>query len=324
MEKMKKLIVLLVLFTTLAIVRTADAQQYVQSQTFTGSVAPAAQGPMLQNSNVSNHTLTWTVTNSVSACTVKLETSPDNVTWSTMSGSATQTCTSSGTYTFAGVSAVYVRFNVATLTATGTVQINYYGYTSVPSYGTNDGYLFIPENACGGAVTGTVGSGNATDIVTAVGGARVFRLSSTAAGASVDTFTCVFTVPSRLTAGKGVTITDLVFLVSDQTTQATSVTTPTLKSFTAPLAVDPETANSATFVTAGGTITFAPTTGQFAAYTPVAAGQYFTIKATLGTPIAVNNDLQVFQVVWVLSQSASAAMVLETPGFFVHYNNVPL
>ncbi len=321
---MRKLLVLLTLLASLTIAQRASAQQYVQSQTYTGTTVPGGQGPMVQNSNVTQHSLTWTVTGTVSSCTVVLQTSSDNITYSTMSGSAAKTCTSSGSYTFSGGAATYVRYNISAFSATGTLQMNYYGYTFVPSFQSTDGYLFVPETACSGAVTGTAGAGNATDIVVGSGGVRVFRLSSTAAGASVDTFTCVFTVPSRLTAGKGVTITDLVFLVSDQTTQATSVTTPTLKSFTAPLAVDPETANSATFVNAGGTITFAPTTAQFAAYTAVAAGQFFTIRAILGTPQVVNTDLQVFQAVFVLSQSASAAMVLETPGFFVHYTNVPL
>ena len=321
---MRKLLALASLLVLSLLAHPAYAQQYVQSQTYTGTTVPGGQGAMIQNSNVSDHLLTWTATGTVSSCTVKLETSSDNVSWSTMSGSASQTCTSSGTYSFHGGAATYVRFNISAFSATGTLQMNYYGYTYVTSYQSTDGYLFIPETACGGAVTGTAGSGNATDIVATSGGARVFRLSSTNAGASVDTFTCIFTLPSRLTAGKGVTITDLTFLVSDQTTQATSVTLPTLKTFTAPAAVDPETANSATFVTAGGTITQTPTSAQFAAYTAVSAGQFFTIKAALGTPVAVNTDLQVFQVVWVLSQSASAAMVLETPGFFVHYSNVPL
>lgn len=321
---MRKLLVLLSLLALSLVARTASAQQFVQSQTYTGTTVPGGQGSMFENSNVNDHLLTWTVTGTVSSCTVKIETASDNATWSTMSGTASQTCTSSGSYTFHGTSAAYVRFNISAFSATGTLQMNYYGYTYVTSYQSTDGYLFIPESACSGAVTGTAGSGNATDILAGSGGARVFRLSSTNAGASTDTFTCIFTVPSRLTSGKGVTITDLTFLVSDQTTQATSVTLPTLKTFTAPAAVDPETANSATFVTAGGTITQTPTSTQFAAYTAVAAGQFFTIKAALGTPVAVNTDLQVFQVVWVLAQSASAAMILETPGFFVHYSNIPL
>lgn len=187
-----------------------------------------------------------------------------------------------------------------------------------------DYYYWVPESACSGAVTGTGGSGNATDILAGSGGARVFRLSSTNAGASTDTFTCVFVLPSRLTTGKGTTINDITFLVSDQTTMATSVTLPTFKSFTAPAAVDPETANSATFVAAGGTITQAPTSTQFAAYTAVNAGQFYTIKASLGTPVVLNNDLQVFQFVIAIAQSASAAMVLETPGFYVHCTYIPL
>jgi hypothetical protein len=153
---------------------------------------------------------------------------------------------------------------------------------------------------------------------------RVFRLSATAASASNNTFTCTFSVPGRLTTGRGVTITDITFLVSSQTTQPTSITLPTLKTATAPAAVDPETANSATFVTAGGTVTQAPSSAQFAAYSPVAAGQFFSVKASLGTPVLVNTDLQMFQFVIVFAQSASAISIQETPGFFVHYQNYPL
>lgn len=182
----------------------------------------------------------------------------------------------------------------------------------------SDWSMFVPETACGGAVTGTAGSGNATDIVALSGGARVFRLSNTNASGSTNTFTCIFNVPSKITAGHGFTINDITFLVSTQTTQPTSVTLPTLKSFSPPAAVDPETANSATFVTAGGTLTLAPTSAQFAAYTAVAAGQFFSLKISLGTPVLVNTDLQTFQLVIPFVQSASAAGVQETPGFYVH------
>lgn len=188
----------------------------------------------------------------------------------------------------------------------------------------SDGYFWVSESACSGATTGTTGSGNATDILAGSGGLRVYRLSATAASSSANTFTCQFSPPSRLTTGKGITINDIVFLVSTQTTQPTTITLPTLKSFVAPVAVDPETANSATFVTAGGTVTQTPTSTQFAAYTAVAAGQFFTVKASLGTPIAANTDLQVFQFVIVFNQSASAISIQETPGFFVHYTNIPL
>jgi hypothetical protein len=205
-------------------------------------------------------------------------------------------------------------------TSNGTITDNRVaGYFPIIS----DWLFWVPETACGGGTSGTGGSGNATDILATSGGARVFRLSATNAGASNNTFTCVFNVPfSKLTAGHGVVINDITFLVSTQTTQPTSITLPTLKSFTPPAPIDPETANSATFVTAGGTITQAPTSTQFAAYSPVSAGQFFSVKASLGTPAAVNTDLQTFQFVIVFAQSASAASLQEVPGFYVHGSTI--
>ena len=183
---------------------------------------------------------------------------------------------------------------------------------------TNVGF-WVPETACFGGTTGTVGSGNATDILAGSGGARVYRVSATAAGASSNTFTCNFNIPFvKPSAGQAVAITDITFLVSSQTTQPTSITLPTLKSWQPPTPVDPETANSATFVTAGGTLTLAPTSAQFAAYSPVSAGQFFSVKASLGTPIYVTSDLQTFQFVIVFNQSAAAISIQETPGFYVH------
>lgn len=183
----------------------------------------------------------------------------------------------------------------------------------------NDGAFFIPASACGGGVSGTAGAGNATDIVALAGGMRVFRLSNTAAGPSTNTFTCTFQVPTRLTTNRGVIINDLTLLVSTQTTQPTSVTTSTLKSSTAPAAVDPETASSATFVNQGGVVTMVPTSGQFAAYAAVAAGQFYSLKASLAAPISVITDLQTFIVTFTFAQAGSAAGIQEIPGFYVHY-----
>lgn len=188
----------------------------------------------------------------------------------------------------------------------------------------SDETFWVPETACSGATSGTAGSGNATDILAGSGGVRVFRLSATNASSSANTFTCVFTVPTKLTSGKGFSITDITILVSTQTTQPTSVTLPTVKQFTVPAAVDPETANSATFTAYCGTITQAPTSAQFAAYTPVSAGQFFSIKATCGTPVFLNTDLQMVQYVIVFNQSASAASLQEVAGLVVHGVRVPL
>lgn len=187
-----------------------------------------------------------------------------------------------------------------------------------------DGSFYIGEATCTGSTTGTAGSGNATDILTGSGGARVYRVSATNASSSANTFVCNFNVPARLTANKGCLLTDVTFLVSPQTTIPTSITLPTLKTFTVPAAAATETANSATFVTSGGTLAILPTSANFATFAAVSAGQFYSIKTTLGTPVFVNTDLQQFQYTIVFNQSASAASLQETPGLVAHCTNYPL
>jgi hypothetical protein len=89
------------------------------------------QGAMFEGANIIAHTISWTVTGtgSVSSCTVQLESSAAGATFVAMTGAIAQTCTSSGTYTYYGTAANYVKFNVTALTTTGNdaVQFNYYG-----------------------------------------------------------------------------------------------------------------------------------------------------------------------------------------------------
>lgn len=317
---MRKLLALASLLVLSLIARPAYAQQYVQSITLTSANnATLALGSMTQNSGVLSHVLTWTATagtGSISTCTVQLQTAPDNVVWTNVG--AAQTCTSSGSYTLTGTSAVYVRLNITSPSMTGnaTIQINYYGYTN--QIGSSDNSFFIPASGnCIGSTTGTAGAGNATVVLS--GGAVVYRVSATAASGSSNTFTCTFQVPSRTTAGKGVTITDVAMLVSTQTTQPTSLTLTTIKSFVPPAASSSQTANSATFVTSGGTISTVPTSTQFAALTAVAAGQFYTIDNVFGTPFTPAADYTTLQLVIVFVQSASAISIQEALGFNVHY-----
>jgi len=317
---MKKLLVLPILLALSLFAHPAQAQQFVQSITLTSANSTTlALGSMTQNSGVLSHVLTWTATagtGSISTCTVQLQTAPDNATWTNVG--AAQTCTSSGSYTLTGTSAVYVRLNITSPSMTGnaTIQINYYGYTN--QVGSSDNSFFIPaSSACIGSTTGTAGAGNATVVLS--GGAVVYRVSATAASSSANTFTCMLQVPSRTTSGKGITITDIAMLVSTQTTQPTSLTLTTIKSFTPPAASSSMTANSATFVAAGGTISTIPTSAQFAALTAVAAGQFFTIDNVMGTPFTPAADYTTLQLVIVFNQSASAISIQEALGFNVHY-----
>src|SRR5208282_4847327 len=158
--KMKKFFVLTALL--LAFAATASAQQFVQAQTFPIASVPGAQPAVYENSLASVHTISWVVTATVSTCTLQLETSAAGSSFALMSGSAAQTCTSSGTYTFSGVSANYVRFNVSALTGSGSGQIVVTYSASYAAYTPNfqDGYFVVPPSACGvSAATGTAGTG---------------------------------------------------------------------------------------------------------------------------------------------------------------------
>ena len=269
------------------------------------------------------HTIIWTTTGSPTGCTLALQAS------STFTGSytnvgAAQSCTASGSYTVSGTAPNYANVALSVLSG-GTAPTVTITYFALPPLVGNlqDGSFYVPvPTNCIGATSGTAGTGNATSVLS--GGAIVYRLSATAAGASNNTLTCAFQIPSRITAGRQITITDIALEVSAQTTIPTSITLPTVKTWVAPTAASTETANSATFVTSGGTITTIPTSAQFATFTAVTAGQFYTVDIILGTPFAVVSDYTQVQLVIVFAQSASAISIQEFPGFFVHYNYYPL
>lgn len=180
----------------------------------------------------------------------------------------------------------------------------------------SDSTFFVPPSACSDAIgTGSAGTGNNTMILD--GSVPAYKGSSTASAATI-TISCTITVPvTRLTAGKGLTINSIDIMYSPQTTTATSQTLSTFASFTAPTAAASETNSSATLVAAGGTVTQVPVVGS-ANLTALSAGQYYTTRAVLGTPVAVNNALQTFVVTFAFSQSASAIQIITTPGLWVN------
>lgn len=148
MKKFLSLIVLL--FSTCLIYGQGPQTIYTQSYGPVTGVSPAnctasagvstnatispcgGQGGMFQNSLVTVHTISWTVVSAVSACTLELEQSTTGTGSWTLLGTQ-QTCTSSGTYT-ATVNAPYVRFNINSLTTTGSgsLVVNYFGQLSSP------------------------------------------------------------------------------------------------------------------------------------------------------------------------------------------------
>jgi hypothetical protein len=324
---MKKLLLSVSLLFSLSLACPANAQQFVQSISYTGTTVPGGQATMLQNSNVSNHQLVWTVTGTVSSCTVVLQTSSDAASWSTMSGTASQTCTSSGSYTFTGGAATYVRFNVTAFSATGSVQFNYYGYTNVPSFMVSDGVYHVPPGACGfGSSGGTITPATANGVISI--GASFLNVNqiATTTGTETATLSCDITPPSRLTAGKGVTIAGLLLEYGNSTGVTGTCNAPTINAITLPVAGASETPSAVTpgSTTAGGTLTVTPVVGSCNT-AAVTAGQLYSEGVSFGTPAVFNSSATApiklfFQQGFV--GPASASYTLYTAGVDVYYNNV--
>lgn len=187
----------------------------------------------------------------------------------------------------------------------------------------NDGSFYVDAasscitSASTGSNTGTT-TGNDGKVVIDGNTPALVGQRSNASGSHII-FYCQFVLPpNRVTSGKGATIRDITFYYSVQTTTATSQVTPTLNTFTAPAAGASETASAAALVAFGGTLAITPVIGS-ANLTAVSAGQYYSSKIALGTP-AVLADGQVAVLTFEIDQSASAAQIVSTPGFSVHYS----
>ena len=114
-----------------------DAQTWNSYQK-TNFTAIANAPAIRQNLLINYHQLTWTVTGTVSACSVALDSSNDGTTFTPGGVIGTQSCTTDGQTTVTNGSANYVRVTISSFTGTGTVQVIYTGWTSNPA-GTGSG-----------------------------------------------------------------------------------------------------------------------------------------------------------------------------------------
>lgn len=178
--------------------------------------------------------------------------------------------------------------------------------------------FFVPANFCGVHVSGTGGTNNNSIILD---GSVSALLAITTAATSHDIFTCEINVPARLDSIRGAKITAISFIYSQQgTATGLSEVAPTLGSFTAPAAKTSETASSATLVAAGGTLTVVPAVAS-ANLVAVSAGQYYSEKITLATPVNLSaNPLQTLVLAVEFDQSGSTVTDITTPGFWVYYS----
>lgn len=226
------------------------------------------------------------------------------------------------------------------LTSPSSVSKNYDWFFDVsPDYAgavaEKDGTYFVPASLCYvNLATGAAGTSNNTIVWD---GASVGTVSTpaleahTTAATAHPQFVCNINPPSRLTAGKGITIQDVTLLYSQQGS-ATTLTqiTPTVVTTAATIPVPCntnatcETASTAVPVAAGGTITPTPSNAN-ANLTAVSAGQYYSLKAALGTPFVVDSTANANGLTELLStfefdQSGSIAVLITSPGAIVHYS----
>lgn len=120
-----------------------------------GTGGLVAQLPLNESSLYGNHILSWSITGTAASCSLAIQTaSTQTGSFSTMTGTSAQTCTSSGAYPVSGQVANFVRLGPLTFTATGAnvPSITITLTSSTPAIGLGQTVL-----SCG-----NTGSGNQT------------------------------------------------------------------------------------------------------------------------------------------------------------------
>lgn len=153
---MKKLIVA-VLF--LLLIGVSHAQQAYQANTpnivATGQYCSNAVRCNITNTGAAFHQLTWTVSGTLSACSVQVDSSADAITWNSGGVIASQTCTSNGVITSTSHIVNFVRVNVTALTpvSTASLAVNLIGYVNLPSGGGTVTNISTTAPITGGPIT---------------------------------------------------------------------------------------------------------------------------------------------------------------------------
>lgn len=186
--------------------------------------------------------------------------------------------------------------------------------------------MAVTAGDCGWSTTGTWD----TQVAVATGGPNlqgtttigasaipVTQIKVTAAGASVNTLTCIVPINTfQPLINKGITVKYADVLYGVATTTLTSISGGAFATITFPAPGASQTASTVTPVAVGGTVTTSSTTGNLAATT---AGAFKTSRLTPATPINLTTDMQYLIVSEAFNQSASAAQVVNTPGILLHY-----
>lgn len=145
------------LFLALSLASTFARADGLQSTTFTKTGQSVTVS--LLGTGIRYHTITWNKLGTVSACSVRVDSSSDGITWNTGDVVSAQTCTSNGAASITSIIVVnYVRVNVTSFTGTGSVVVAYAAYNNTPATGSgspgglttqvqyNDGGVFAGDS----------------------------------------------------------------------------------------------------------------------------------------------------------------------------------
>lgn len=169
---------LLVLFLVLLTTCVAHAQAPTARKAFSTTAVAADSGVNLIGTGVQYHQILWVPVGTVSTCQVELDSSPDDITWSSTIISTTL-CTSAGVSSVSSATATnYVRINVTTLSGGGTIRVTYIGNITTASSGGGGGSVTQGTTPWLVAGQGTAGSpGTAVLTIQGVGSGTAVPVS---------------------------------------------------------------------------------------------------------------------------------------------------
>ena len=271
-----------------------------------------------------SHTMVIVPAGTVSTCTAQLETSSNGSSWSLMSGSVAQTCTSTIQYTFTGVVANFVRINVTALSGSGSITATLVSqpFTPVANGATTSQTYWVPLEACGftlttGALAAASTTGQNPGIVNIAANNHVLQVSTSAA-ASAATLDCDITPEFSSASGKGIIISDVAIFYGYQGAAALStITDATFKTVTYSAAGG--AAAGTVSGALGGSITLTAGTSHSTPGAVTTTGQCYSEDAAFGTPIVVNSNLARVTMEEVFNHTTASAATYQLCGVQVRY-----
>lgn len=271
MSKMSKILMKLGLILGLSL--SAVGQSATQGSTF----MTAGTGTPLdfRGTAIMTHQLIWRPIGNVTSCSVQLDSSNDNVTWTSGGIFTSQTCTSPGQTSQLQVTAPFLRVNVTSFTGTGSLNVTYVGAWPQAiqlASGTTVGISGTPSVSLSGTPSVSVSNFPSTPTANPCANPAVVAQSAPIAITTATTTQLVAGVSGKqvFVCGFSLAMTGTILADSFQLEYGTGAgcTSPTV--LTGPL--------SSGILTAGATTFAAPF-----ALAPTAAGASLCAVTTVGT-----------------------------------------